>query len=98
MSREIAGTKVILPIWHKITVDEVRQHSPILAGRMAAKVRTWPRKGGVSEVREAMGFVNMAESSQGKQITDYVSRKIRPLPGRGAKRWWNEVLSILLMS
>jgi len=55
MSREIAGTKVILPIWHKITVDEVRQHSPILAGRMAARSEHGLEKV-VSEVREAMGL------------------------------------------
>jgi hypothetical protein len=29
--------KVILPIWHEITVDEVTRFSPTLAGRYAAK-------------------------------------------------------------
>jgi hypothetical protein len=27
MSKEVAGNKVILPVWHGITVDEVRSHS-----------------------------------------------------------------------
>jgi hypothetical protein len=29
--------KVILPIWHQITVDEVSRFSPTLAGRYAAR-------------------------------------------------------------
>jgi TIR domain-containing protein len=35
-NREANGRKVILPIWHKVTADEVRQFSPILADRLAA--------------------------------------------------------------
>lgn len=34
---EIAGRKVILPVWHNIDVDEVRRRSPTLADRVAAK-------------------------------------------------------------
>lgn len=55
MSREIAGTKVILPIWHKITAEEVRQNSPILAGRVAAKSEHGLEKV-IAEVRDAMGL------------------------------------------
>lgn len=33
--REMTGGKVILPIWHKITKDEVQAFSPTLAGRKA---------------------------------------------------------------
>jgi TIR domain len=55
MSREIAGTKVILPIWHKITAEEVRANSPILAGRVAAKSEHGLGRV-LSEVREAMGL------------------------------------------
>ena len=35
--REEDGQKVILPIWHHVTVKEVREHSPLLADRIAAK-------------------------------------------------------------
>ena len=31
----MTGGKIILPIWHKITKDEVMKFSPILAGRKA---------------------------------------------------------------
>jgi hypothetical protein len=31
--KEVDGNKVILPAWHNITVEEIKRHSPILAGR-----------------------------------------------------------------
>lgn len=34
-TRESGGQKVILPVWHKVTVEEVRQFSPMLADRLA---------------------------------------------------------------
>lgn len=37
--REQDGKKVILPIWHDVTAEEVRYYSPMLAGRLAAKTR-----------------------------------------------------------
>jgi hypothetical protein len=55
MSREVSGAKVILPVWHDITFEEVRDYSPILSGRVAAKssegLDTVVRK-----LREAMGL------------------------------------------
>lgn len=35
--KEVGGTRVILPVWVDLSHDEVRQHSPILAGRVAAR-------------------------------------------------------------
>ena len=35
-AREVDGTKVILPVWHNITVEQLRARSPILADRIAA--------------------------------------------------------------
>ena len=35
VAREVQGTKVILPVWHKITAKEVLKHSPILADRFS---------------------------------------------------------------
>ena len=34
-TRELGGKKVILPVWHKVSFEEVRQHSPMLADRLA---------------------------------------------------------------
>lgn len=35
-SREVSGKKVILPVWHEVTVEDVRGFSPILADKIAA--------------------------------------------------------------
>lgn len=35
--REEDGQKVILPIWYSVTAEEVREYSPVLADRIAAK-------------------------------------------------------------
>lgn len=35
VAREMEGRKVILPIWHKVTIDEVRRYSPTLADKVA---------------------------------------------------------------
>ncbi len=37
MEREINNEKVILPIWHEITKEEVAKNSPLLVGKLAAK-------------------------------------------------------------
>lgn len=37
VAREVDGLKVILPVWHNITVDEIRDYSPILADRLATR-------------------------------------------------------------
>jgi len=36
-AREIAGKKVILPVWHNIDANEIRRFSPTLADRVAVK-------------------------------------------------------------
>jgi hypothetical protein len=35
MQKEVGGQKVILPVWHGLTIEDVRGHSLILAGRLA---------------------------------------------------------------
>lgn len=37
VAREVDGSKVILPVWHNISADEIRSHSPILADRLATR-------------------------------------------------------------
>jgi hypothetical protein len=34
---EVNGRKVILPIWHNVTKEEVAQYSPTLADRLAVR-------------------------------------------------------------
>jgi hypothetical protein len=55
MAREVAGAKVILPVWHDITFEEVRGYSPILSGRVAAK-SSEGLDTVVRRLREAMGL------------------------------------------
>ena len=38
-AREVDGTKVILPVWHNITAEQLRARSPMLADRIAALSR-----------------------------------------------------------
>jgi hypothetical protein len=37
LTREVAGGKVVLPVWHRIAEHEVRKRSPILASKLAAR-------------------------------------------------------------
>ncbi len=55
MSKEIAGTKVILPVWHNISLEEVRSRSPILASRLAARSSDGI-EAVVGQIRAAMGL------------------------------------------
>jgi hypothetical protein len=40
VAREVAGIQVILPVWHNIDADQVREYSPILADRLAVFSKT----------------------------------------------------------
>lgn len=55
VSKEIAGVKVILPVWHKISLDDVRRNSPMLAGVVAAKSSDGLDTV-VRQLRDAMGL------------------------------------------
>ena len=37
VAREVDGAKVILPVWHNISADEIRSKSPTLAARLATR-------------------------------------------------------------
>jgi len=54
-SREVEGVKVILPVWHRISAEDVRQYSPMLAGRFAANSSAGSDVV-VRQLREAMGL------------------------------------------
>ena len=55
MAREISGNKVILPVWHNISREEVEERSPILAGRLAARSEEGLEVT-VRKLRQAMGL------------------------------------------
>jgi len=54
-SKEVAGTKVILPVWHNIDFPDVQRQAPMLSGRLAAKSSDGIDKV-VRQLREAMGL------------------------------------------
>jgi hypothetical protein len=54
-TKEVSGVKVILPVWHEITAEEVAGFSPTLAGRLAAKSSDGMEKV-VRDLRAAMGL------------------------------------------
>jgi len=51
---EVDGRKVILPVWHNVTRDDVARYSPILAGRLAVSTSRG-LDNVVSEIRRAIG-------------------------------------------
>jgi hypothetical protein len=51
---EVDGRKVILPVWHNVTRDDVARFSPILAGRLAVSSSTG-LDNVVSEIKRALG-------------------------------------------
>ena len=40
VAREMEGGKVVLPIWHKVTKDQVLSYSPSLADKIALTTST----------------------------------------------------------
>jgi hypothetical protein len=55
VSRQVEGVKVILPVWYKITRDEVAKYSPMLAGLVAANSSAGLDQI-VQQLRDAMGL------------------------------------------
>ena len=66
---ESGGRKVVLPIWHGITAEEIRIFSPILAGRMAVKSSDG-LPSVVNNIRKAMA----KEQSQQPFVAEYPSK------------------------
>lgn len=53
-SREIAGQKVILPVWHKITKDDLVAYSPSLADKVAVTTDRKPIKAVAAALAEVL--------------------------------------------
>ncbi len=52
VAREMNGIKVILPIWHKVTKDEVLSFSPTLADKLALNTSTYSITDIVTELKK----------------------------------------------
>lgn len=90
VARERNGEKVILPVWLDVGYDDVAEHSPMLAGRLAAKVSDGMDKV-VFDLMLAMGMesnddpdapgppaVVDDDGSGGLEIVDVADRHERP--------------------
>jgi hypothetical protein len=60
VAREVEGVKVILPVWHGISADDIRAHSPTLADRVA----TSSQKGLQRVIDELVGAIRLDDESQ----------------------------------
>jgi hypothetical protein len=54
-SRQVEGAKVILPVWHRLSAEEVRRYSPMLAGLLAVNSELGMEEV-VRQLRGAMGL------------------------------------------
>jgi len=55
VAREMASTKVILPIWHKVSKDEVLKFSPALADKVSLKSSDYSVNEIATEIRMVIG-------------------------------------------
>jgi hypothetical protein len=62
-AKETDRGKIILPVWYGVTADEVREYSPILAGKFAVSAEE-----GLSNVVKAIGLA-IETSSRQRQLT-----------------------------
>ena len=62
VAREVAGRKVILPVWHEVGFEEVKRYSPTLADRVAAK-SSEGLEGVVRKLIAAMGVAGQLKGS-----------------------------------
>jgi hypothetical protein len=72
-SLESDNKKVILPIWHSVDVNEVRDFSPILAGRLGVRTESGLDRV-IHEIKVAVGLANrqkaLGNSSWSKKFTE----------------------------
>lgn len=80
MAREAGGEKVLLPVWHNVTVDEVAKNSPILADRIAVLTD----KGIEDVVRTILKALLLEKESESQNLASRVEQT--PLPGSGDER------------
>jgi hypothetical protein len=100
ISKEIveSGTKVILPVWHNISLEEIRYNSPILSGRVAAKSNEGLHTV-VRQLREAMGLAVETDLVTGRAPRYQTERLqlVRQELGKVPQEWQRALLRELLI-
>jgi len=72
-AREKDNKKVILPIWHEVSKEEVEQYSPMLAGRLAVSTDEGIDKI-VDKILDVTGKPSTVHNTNTPQITDKIVR------------------------
>ena len=90
VTREGAGLKVILPVWHNITREQVEEFSPILANRVAVRSEQ-----GLSRVIEALcQAIDMSTTESKPRRPGPEVRTRAPPPSSGPhmaiRAWWKK--------
>jgi replicative DNA helicase len=71
VAREDGETKIILPIWHNVTIDDVKKYSPILADKLAV-----PTNQGLSFVVDRIIQAIKREEVKHKNVEPIFSKNI----------------------
>ena len=92
VTREGTGVKVILPVWHHITREQVEEFSPILANRFAVRSEQ-----GLSRVIEALTqAISMTTTESRPPRPGPIPRTDSPPPSSGSdppmaiRAWWKK--------
>lgn len=84
LEREMTGHKVILPVWHKITHEEMMKYSPSIAGRLAVLTSDgWDKV-----INSILTVIKSAHSNSDDSFEDTLD--LRKLPGEFKS--YNEIL------
>lgn len=71
-AREIQGIKVILPVWHNITLQDIIQYSPVLADRLGIST-----KDGLGKIcNEIVKAVGILDNTDGVGSTEQANMKL----------------------
>jgi hypothetical protein len=65
VAKEVAGQKVILPLWHRVSKDDVMQYSPTLADRVALNTAMYAVKELADRLHEVLKDEEAAASPAG---------------------------------
>lgn len=76
-ARQSLGKKVILPVWHKITKEDVMNYSPTLADRLAADTS----KGIASVVNELLAVLAPGKKPLSQENVEDVLKRFFPMTG-----------------
>ena len=88
VTREMDGTKVILPVWHNIDAEAVRSISPVLADRVAISSRKGLARvidDLVQAIGSPTGIAGSSAPTTAQEIADHIRKEVDDLSKSGEK-------------